>query len=136
MNRRRALLIMGATAVCAGFVATLSHATAPGTNGRIAFMRYRLHDAPYQAELFTVNSDGSGARKLTHVAPGYTAGTEFFGARRAGSSVGFQCGPFGGRALFENAIAVGASYVHGVHLAPAESLERGGSSIWRRFFLA
>jgi len=63
---------MGATAVCAGFVATLSHATAPGTNGRIAFMRYRLHDAPYQAELFTVNSDGSGARKLTHVAPGYT----------------------------------------------------------------
>ena len=72
MNRRRALLIMGATAVCAGFVATLSHATAPGTNGRIAFMRYRLHDAPYQAELFTVNSDGSGARKLTHVAPGYT----------------------------------------------------------------
>ena len=72
MNRRRALLIMGATAVCAGFVATLSHATAPGTNGRIAFMRYRLHDAPYQAELFTVNSDGSGERKLTHVAPGYT----------------------------------------------------------------
>ena len=45
MNRRRALLIMGVTAVCAGFAATLSHATAPGTNGRIAFMRYRLHDA-------------------------------------------------------------------------------------------
>src|SRR5438876_568893 len=61
---------MGATAVCAGFVATLSHATAPGTNGRIAFMRYRLHDAPYQAEIFTVNSDGSGERKVTHVSPG------------------------------------------------------------------
>jgi TolB protein len=71
MNRRRALLIMGVTAVCAGFVATLSHATAPGTNGRIAFMRYRLHDAPYQAEIFTVNSDGGGERKVTHVAPGF-----------------------------------------------------------------
>src|SRR5439155_16781208 len=70
MNRRRALLIMGVTAVCAGFAATLSHATAPGTNGRIAFMRYRLHDAPYQAEIFTVNSDGSGERKVTHAARG------------------------------------------------------------------
>ena len=70
MKRRKALLIMGVTAVCAGFVATLSHATAPGTNGRIAFQRYRLHDAPYQAEIFTVNSDGSGERKVTHVARG------------------------------------------------------------------
>ena len=70
MNRRKALLIMGVTAVCAGFVATLSHATAPGTNGRIAFQRYRLHDAPYQAEIFTVNSDGSGERKVTRVARG------------------------------------------------------------------
>jgi TolB protein len=70
VKRRRALLIMGVTAVCAGLVATLSHATAPGTNGRIAFMRYRLHDAPYQAEIFTVNSDGSGERKVTHVARG------------------------------------------------------------------
>jgi Tol biopolymer transport system component len=70
VNRRKALLIMGATAVCAGFVATLSHATAPGTNGRIAFTRYRLHDAPLQAEIFTVNSDGTGERKVTHVAPG------------------------------------------------------------------
>jgi len=70
MNRRRALLIMGVTAVCAGSVATLSHATAPGENGRIAFMRYRLHDAPYQAEIFTVNSDGGSERKVTHVTPG------------------------------------------------------------------
>ena len=68
MNRPKALLIMGLTAACAGFVATLSHATAPGTNGRIAFQRYRLHDAPYQAEIFVVNSDGSGERKVTHVA--------------------------------------------------------------------
>ena len=66
MNRRRALLIMGVSAVCAGFLATLSYATAPAKNGRIAFMRYRLHDAPYQAEIFTVNSDGSGERKVTH----------------------------------------------------------------------
>jgi Tol biopolymer transport system component len=70
MMRRKALLIMGVTAVCAGFVATLSHATALGTNGRIAFQRYRLHDAPYQSEIFTVNSDGSGERKVTHVARG------------------------------------------------------------------
>lgn len=70
MNRPKAFLIMGLTAACAGFVATLSHATAPGTNGRIAFQRYRLHDAPYQAEIFTVNSDGSGERKVTHVARG------------------------------------------------------------------
>ena len=71
MDRRRALLIMGVTAVCAGLAATLAHATAPGKNGRIAFGRYRLHDAPYQAEIFTANSDGSGERKVTHVARGF-----------------------------------------------------------------
>jgi hypothetical protein len=65
VNRRRALLIMTVSmaSVCAGFLATRSHATAPGTNGRIAFQRYRLHDAPLQAEIFTLNSDGSGERK-------------------------------------------------------------------------
>jgi TolB protein len=74
VNRRRALLIMSATAVCAAFLATLSHATAPGTNGRIAFSRYRLHDAPYQAEIFVVNSDGSGERKVTHAPRGTVDG--------------------------------------------------------------
>jgi Tol biopolymer transport system component len=76
VNRHRALLIMtvSVAAVYAGVVATLSHATAPGTNGRIAFQRYRLHDAPLQAEIFTVNSDGSGERKVTHVAAGAVDG--------------------------------------------------------------
>lgn len=92
MNRRRALLIMGVTAVCAGFVATLSHATAPGTNGRIAFQRYRLHDAPLQAELFTVNSDGSGERKVTHAARGTIDGEPNWAPD--GSRIVFQrCGP-------------------------------------------
>jgi TolB protein len=91
MNRRGALLIIGATAVCAGFVATLSHATAPGTDGRIAFHRYRLHDAPLQAEIFTVNSDGSGERKVTHVASGIIDGEPDWGPD--GSRIVFQrCG--------------------------------------------
>jgi Tol biopolymer transport system component len=74
VNRRKTLLIMSVAAVCAGFVATLSHATAPGTNGLIAFQRFRLHDAPFQAEIFTVKSDGSGERKVTHVAAGTVDG--------------------------------------------------------------
>src|SRR5947207_10256607 len=82
---------MGVTAVCAGFVAGLIHATAPGTNGRIAFMRYRLHDAPYQAEIFTVNSDGSGERKVTHVARGFIDDEPDWAAN--GSRIVFQrCG--------------------------------------------
>ena len=67
MTRRTMLAGIGALVV-AGVAAGLSQATAPGSNGRIAFMRYRLHDAPYQAEIFTVNSDGTGARKVTRVA--------------------------------------------------------------------
>ena len=88
MNRRRALLIMSATAVCAAFSATLSHATAPGPNGRIAFQRYRLHDSPLQAEIFVVNSDGSAERKVTHVSPGTIDGESHWAPD--GSRIVFQ----------------------------------------------
>lgn len=92
MNRRRAFLITSAAALCAGSIATISHATAPGTNGRIAFQRYRLHDEPLQAEIFVVNSDGGGERRVTHVAPGYVDGEPDWSPNS--SHIIFQrCGP-------------------------------------------
>lgn len=52
--------------VVAGVAAGLSQATAPGSNGRIAFNRYELHDTPLTARIVVANSDGSGQRTITH----------------------------------------------------------------------
>jgi TolB protein len=41
-------------------------ATAPGTNGRIAFERLRFQNSPLWGELFVMNADGTGIRKITH----------------------------------------------------------------------
>lgn len=71
MITRRGLLIFAAAAACLALGAPAPHATTPGTNGRIAFSQYRLHDAPLQAEIFAVNSDGTRQRKLTHASRGF-----------------------------------------------------------------
>ena len=46
-------------------VGSLAHATPPGTNGRIVFERLRFQNTPW-GELFVMNADGTGVRKLTH----------------------------------------------------------------------
>jgi TolB protein len=42
-----------------------AHATAPGENGRIAFRRY-FNQAQTHGAIFTIRSDGTGVRRVTH----------------------------------------------------------------------
>jgi TolB protein len=67
----RTMLFVAAALVVAGLAAGLSQATAPGKNGRIAFSRYELHDAPLTAHIVVANSDGSGQRTITHASRVY-----------------------------------------------------------------
>ena len=60
------VLFATAAAVLAGVLAALAQATAPGTNGRIAFERLRPVGPPPWGELFVMNSDGSDVQKITH----------------------------------------------------------------------
>ena len=48
---RRTMLFGAAALAVAAFSADLSQATAPGSNGRIAFNRYELHDRPLTAHI-------------------------------------------------------------------------------------
>jgi TolB protein len=52
-----------------------AHATAPGENGRLAFRRY-FNDAHTRGDLFTIKADGTGERRITHVAGGGDLATE------------------------------------------------------------
>ena len=67
----RTMLTAAAALVVAGLAAGLSQATAPGKNGRIAFSRYELHNAPLTAHIVVANSDGSGQRTITHASRTY-----------------------------------------------------------------
>lgn len=67
---RRIVLVITALIGAAGAAAGLSQATAPGANGRIAFQRYELHDAPLTAHIMVANSDGSAQQTLTSPAEG------------------------------------------------------------------
>lgn len=58
------IVLVGVAAIVAS-TATSSRATAPGTNGRIVFERLRFQDTLW-GELFVMNADGTGVRKLTH----------------------------------------------------------------------
>lgn len=51
-----------------------AHATSPGTNGRIVFMRLRVQDSPFWGELFVMNANGTGVHKLTRPANGTVDG--------------------------------------------------------------
>jgi Tol biopolymer transport system component len=87
-----------AAAVCAASVAAVAaagHATPPGANGRIVFERLRFQGGPTWGELFVMNADGSGVRKLTHP----PAGTEDTNA---------DWSPDGSRIVFARAPSVGA----------------------------
>jgi TolB protein len=62
----RYLVVATVTALVAAVVlATSADATAPGANGRIAFRTY-FDGQQSWGGVFTINSDGSGARQLTH----------------------------------------------------------------------
>ena len=75
-------------------VGSLAHATAPGTNGRIVFERLRSQNTPW-GELFVMNADGTGVRKLTHP----PSGTEDINA---------DWSPDGSRIVFARAPSAGA----------------------------
>ena len=45
-----------------------AHATVPGSNGKIAFTRYRLQDNPLWSEIYVANQDGSGEHRVSHSA--------------------------------------------------------------------
>jgi Tol biopolymer transport system component len=63
---RRTMIFGAAALAVAGSAPGLSQATAPGKNGRIAFQRFELHDAPLTAHIVVANSDGSGQQTITH----------------------------------------------------------------------
>src|SRR5689334_2777228 len=65
------MLLGTAVLVVTGLAAGNSQATAPGRNGRVAFQRYELHDAPLTAHIVVANSDGSGQRTITHASRQY-----------------------------------------------------------------
>jgi Tol biopolymer transport system component len=60
-----------AALIVAGLAAGSSHATAPGKNGQIAFIRYELHNQPLTAHVVVANSDGTGQRTITHASRQY-----------------------------------------------------------------
>ena len=66
--RLRTVTISLALAAVLGVAGTAS-ATAPGTNGKIAFRRYLDQEHTISA-LFTANPDGSGARQISHPGKG------------------------------------------------------------------
>jgi Tol biopolymer transport system component len=78
--------------------ASSAHGTAPGKNGRIAFERLRNVGPPSWGELFVMNADGSGARKITHP----PNGTEDSGP---------DWSPDGSRIAFGRAAATGAASI-------------------------
>ena len=60
-----------AAAVALGLTSAVAHATVPGNNGRIAFVRYRLSDKPLWSEIWVTDSDGTGEHKVSHAPRGY-----------------------------------------------------------------
>jgi TolB protein len=67
------LVLVLALALAMVALLSLPHAgaTAPATNGRIAFSRYVVAHDPYFTELWVVNVDGTGSEKITHVRANY-----------------------------------------------------------------
>ena len=60
------LLVCGvAAALTLAALTTLAWATTPGQNGLIAFTRYRLQDNPLWSEIYVVNQDGTGLRRVS-----------------------------------------------------------------------
>ena len=89
---RRTMIFGSAALALAALAASSSQATAPAKDGRIAFQRYELHDAPYAAHIVIAKSDGSGQRTITHASPGNVDGGPDW--TPDGSRIAFErCGP-------------------------------------------
>lgn len=66
MTRRTLLLALLAAGLA--LAPAFAHATTPGSNGQIAFTRYRLQDNPLWSEIWVANQDGSGEHRVSHSA--------------------------------------------------------------------
>ena len=102
MTRLQVALVLAA-AIATGAVATSSQATPPGTNGRIVFERLRSQNKLW-GELFVMNPDGSGVRKITHPPNGSEDGNP-------------DSSPDGSRIVFARAPASGA---HSIWIVKAD----------------
>jgi TolB protein len=70
MIRQTVAAVAATATVVASVVATVAHATAPGANGRIAFMRYRLYDgAP--SDIWVANANGTSEHRVTRAPKRY-----------------------------------------------------------------
>lgn len=92
MTRLQVALVLAA-AIATGAVATSSQATPPGTNGRIVFERLRSQNKLW-GELFVMNPDGSGVRKITHPPNGSEDGNPDWS--QDGSRIAFARAPASG----------------------------------------
>jgi TolB protein len=54
--------------VVLALVPAFARATTPGSNGKIAFFRYRLQDNPLWSEIYVANPDGTGERRVSRSA--------------------------------------------------------------------
>ncbi len=68
-------LVMGIALLGLVAVGGEAVATAPGSNGLIAFRRY-VNDAHTRGDIFTIKADGTGERRVTHETGGGDLGTE------------------------------------------------------------
>lgn len=66
MTRRTQLLALLAAGLA--LAPAFAHATTPGSNGQIAFTRYRLQDNPLWSEIYVANQDGSVEHRVSHAA--------------------------------------------------------------------
>ena len=66
MTRRTQFLALLAAGLA--LAPAFAHATVPGSNGKIAFTRYRLQDNPLWSEIYVANQDGSGEHRASHSA--------------------------------------------------------------------
>src|SRR5690349_13985258 len=69
-HRRILVAAVALAAAVGGFQAAGAHGTAPGHDGRIAFMRYRLQNSPLWSEIWVTDVDGTHEHRVSHAPEG------------------------------------------------------------------